>query len=168
MAKYVMGNMETREQLDKIVDLIWVANYTPYEPLIQLVFPVLGYQEADRTAAITESKARFWQIYQNAKDDGSRWFYTEDVETGEVVACIQVESVNENRSAQDPQIEAPWFVNPSMSESHTLILLLRWPEGEHRDFAESMLNQVYKARFNLMTRPFCGMYSSRRLRFSKS
>lgn len=140
--QYVVREATTRKELDEVLDVIWAANYTPYEPFVQLFFPVLGYTQAHREAAIAESKERFWSQYQ--ADPSSHWYYAADHLTGEKVGCAQWVTTQRNLFAAGvPKLEAPW-----------------WPEGECRKFCESILNQVYRPRASWMTRPHCGEYTS--------
>lgn len=133
---------KTKEELDEITNVIWAANYTPYEPFMQLFFPVLGYTTAHREAAIAESKQRIWTQHQ--ADNASHWFYAFDTVTKKTVGCSQwVISTSNPFVAGIPKLTAPW-----------------WPEGEHRRFCESILNQVYRPRANWMTRPHCGKWST--------
>jgi hypothetical protein len=136
--QYAIREANTKQELDEILDVIWAANYTPYEPFVQLFFPVLGYTPAHREAAIAESKDRFWNQHQ--ADPSSHWYYAFDTITGAKVGCAQwVISESNPFSAGVPKLEAPW-----------------WPEGVYRNFCESIINQVYKPRVSWMTRPHCG------------
>lgn len=136
--RYVLRTASTRQELDDILDVIWAANYTPYEPFVQLFFPVLGFTSAHRSAAIAESKDRFWK--QHIADPCSHWFYVLDLKTGHAVGCAQwVISQCNPFAAGIPRLTAPW-----------------WPDGDYRNFCESILNQVYRPRANWMTRPHCG------------
>ncbi|CAN9109845.1 unnamed protein product [Alternaria sp. RS040] len=122
--RYVIREAKTKEELDEITNVIWAANYTPYEPFMQLFFPVLGYTTAHREAAIAESKQRIWTQHQ--ADNASHWFYAFDTVTKKTVGCSQwVISTSNPFVAGIPKLTAPW-----------------WPEGEHRRFCESILNQV--------------------------
>jgi hypothetical protein len=140
-ARYVVREAKTKQELDDIMTVIWAANYTPYEPFMQLFFPVLGYTTAHRDAAFAESKERFWK--QHEADHTSHWFYAFDTVTSQAVGCAQwVVSTSNPFAAGTPTLTAPW-----------------WPEGEHRSFCESILNQVYRPRSSWMTRPHCGKWS---------
>ncbi|KAF1832569.1 hypothetical protein BDW02DRAFT_570954 [Decorospora gaudefroyi] len=137
--RYLVREAKTREELDAIMDVIWSANYTPYEPFMQLFFPVLGYTAACRELAIAESKERFWQCHQT--DPSSHWFYALDTTTNKPVGSAQwVISTSNPFAAGTSKLTAPW-----------------WPEGEYRSFCESILNQVYRPRSNWMTRPHCAL-----------
>jgi hypothetical protein len=140
--RYLVREVETKQELDEVLDVIWAANHTPYEPFIQLFFPVLGYTSAHRKAAVLESKERFWK--QHTSDPSSHWLYAFDTITRKAVGCAQWVISTTNLFAEGvPRLEAPW-----------------WPEGECRKFCESILNQVYKPRASWMTRPHCGKWRS--------
>lgn len=126
--------------MDEIMDVIWAANHLPYEPFVQLFFPVLGYLPADREAAVAESKERFWKNHQS--DPSSNWYYVRDAKTNATVGCAQWELHLQNPFAEGPpKLRAPW-----------------WPEGEYREFCELILNQVYTPRTQKMTKPHVGMF----------
>lgn len=136
--KYAVREATTKQELDEIMEVIWAANYTPYEPFVQLFFPILGYTTAHREAAILESKERFWSYH--LADPSSHWYYALDTSTGKVVGCAQWVISETNPFASGvPKLRAPW-----------------WPEGEGRSFCENILNQVYRPRAIWMTRPHCG------------
>jgi hypothetical protein len=140
--RYLVREVETKQELDNVLDVIWAANHTPYEPFIHLFFPVLGFTPAHRRTALIESKERFWK--QHISDASSHWLYAFDTVTGKTIGCAQWVISPINPFAKGvPKLEAPW-----------------WPEGEYRKFCESMLNQVYKPRANWMTRPHCGKWRS--------
>ncbi|KAJ8118230.1 hypothetical protein OPT61_g738 [Boeremia exigua] len=137
--RYLIREVETRQELDEVLDVIWAANHTPYEPFIQLFFPVLGFTAAHREAALIDSRERFWK--QHISDPSSHWLYVFDAVTGKAVGCSQWVISTVNPFAKGvPTLEAPW-----------------WPEGECRRFCESILNQVYRPRANWMTRPHCAL-----------
>jgi hypothetical protein len=148
--RYAVREVTTKQDLDDIMDVIWEANYTPYEPFMQLFFPVLGYTQAHREAAIVESKTRFWSQHQ--ADPSSHWYYAVDTVTGEKVGCAQwVISESNPFTTGVPKLKTPW-----------------WPEGVCRDFSESIVNQVYKPRASWMTRPHCGEWSLGTLDYFRS
>jgi GNAT superfamily N-acetyltransferase len=139
--RYNVREVTTKEELEEIMDVIWAANYTPYDPFVQLFFPVQGYTSAHRESAIAESKDRFWNQHQ--ADPSSHWYYALDTATGKIVGCAQWVISRTNPFAEGvPKLKAPW-----------------WPEGESRRFCESIMNQVYRPRASWMTRPHCGKWS---------
>jgi hypothetical protein len=128
--------------MDDIMDVIWAANYNPYQPFAQLVFPVLGFTPAHREVSIAESKERFWN--QHVRSQSSNWFMVVDSDAKKPVGCVQWEiSPTDPYQAGVPELKAPW-----------------WPDGEHRDFCELILNQTYKARTSWMRRPHIGKWST--------
>ncbi|KAF2850512.1 hypothetical protein T440DRAFT_489719 [Plenodomus tracheiphilus IPT5] len=138
-AQYAVREAKTKQELDQIVDVIWAANYTPYEPFVQIFFPILGFTKAHREAAIIEAKERLWAQHQH--DASSHWWYAFDTVTGKIVGSAQwVISRTNLFAAGIPTLTAPW-----------------WPEGESRRFCESILNQVYRPRASWMTRPHCAL-----------
>lgn len=137
-SRYMVMQMKAKEEMDAIMNVIWAANYNPYDTYAQLFFPVLGFTSADREAALAESKERFWN--NHVSTPSSNWFYVMDVATGHVVGCAQWEIHTENPfKAGVPALRAPW-----------------WPEGDYRDFCEEILRQAYKSRANWMRRPHLG------------
>lgn len=138
--RYVVREAKMRKEMDDIMEVIWAANYTPYEPFVQLFFPILGYTRAHREDAIAESKERFWT--QHEADKSSHWFYVFDVMSGQTVGCAQWVVSETNPFAKGtPKLTAPW-----------------WPDGECRKFCESILQQVYTPRASWMGRPHCGKH----------
>jgi hypothetical protein len=136
--RYVLKQASTRKEMDGIMHVIWAANYNPYDPFAQLLFPVLGFLPSDYETAIAESQERFWN--NHLSDASSHWLYVEEVRTGKPVGCAQWEVHLRNPfSDGPPSVRAPW-----------------WPKGEHRQFCELILNQVYKTRASWMVRPHLG------------
>lgn len=138
--RYGVREAKTRQELDAILDVIWTANYTPYEPFVQLFFPILGFTSAHRQDAVTESKDRFWKEFRD--DPSIHWYYVYEIATGRTIGCAQwVFSKTNPFAAGTPLLTAPW-----------------WPEGDSKKFCESILNQVYRPRASWMTRPHCGKW----------
>jgi hypothetical protein len=139
--KFALKEATSKEEMDQIMEVIWSANYDPYEPFAQLFFPVLGYTFADRCAAIEKSKNRFWEEHES--QISSHWFYVQDAETQQFVGCLQWE-IEERNPFPDgpPKLTAPW-----------------WPDEEHRAFVERILNQTYAPRAHWMTRRHIGTLS---------
>jgi hypothetical protein len=148
--RYVVREAKTKKELDDIMDVVWAANYMPYEPFMQVFFPILGLTTAHRETAIAESKERFWKQHQI--DPSSHWFYVFDNLTNKTIGCAQwVISKTNPFVTGVPTLTAPW-----------------WPEGECRRFCESILNQVYRPRASWMTRPHCGKWTMSPIRSKRS
>ncbi|KAJ4292057.1 hypothetical protein N0V90_009956 [Kalmusia sp. IMI 367209] len=134
-SQYAVKAMKSRSDMDAIMDVIWAANYDPYDTYAQLFFPVLGFTPSSRAAALAESKTRFWENHQATPT--SNWYYVQHITTGSVVGCAQWEIHKENPFTEGvPTLRAPW-----------------WPEGDYRDFCEEVMRQVYLPRTNWMKRP---------------
>lgn len=136
--RYLVKKMKTRPEMDAVMDVIWRANYDPYEPFAQLFFPVLGFTQSAWDAAVAESKSRFWTNHIN--DPTSTWYYVQEVASGKVVGCAEWEEHLENPFKNgSPTIQASW-----------------WPEGDHREFCELIIRQIYSPRSKWMQRPHMG------------
>lgn len=146
-ANYVVKEMKSKDEMDAIMDVLWKANYDPYDTYAQLFFPVLGYTNSAREAAIAESSDRFWKNHNSTPT--SNWFYVEDTTNGEVVGCAQWEIHTQNPfKAGMPTLRAPW-----------------WPEGEYRKFCEEIIRQVYTPRTSWMRRPHLGKMPCRAISY---
>lgn len=140
--QYTLRQATTRAEMDGIMEVIWAANYTPYEAFAQLCFPVLGFLTEHREAAVAESKERFWNNHQS--EPSSHWYYIEEIASGKAVGCAQWEIHLKNPFTDGtPKIQAPW-----------------WPEGDYRNFCELILSQTYNPRAIWMARPHVGEYST--------
>ncbi|KAF1960758.1 hypothetical protein CC80DRAFT_465044 [Byssothecium circinans] len=138
-SKYVLKEAKEKEEMDAIMEVIWAANYSPYDPFVQIVFPVLGYTPADRATSFQEAKQRFWD--QHLADPSSHWFYVVEKESGEAVGCCQWQIFTSNPFANGhAKHEAPW-----------------WPEGEYREFCEAILHQVTLPRVRWMRKAFLAL-----------
>lgn len=138
MKSYTFKEATTRNELDAVVDLVWKAQYNPYDPSFSAFFPVFGPTAGDREAAIKKSKDRLWQSHQS--DSSSHWIYVEDPSTGEVVGATEWELYETNPFPEGPpKMEASW-----------------WPEGEGRNFCNEILRQCYAPRHRWLTRPHLG------------
>ena len=136
MPPYEVKTLQTREEMDAVIDVIWHAQYNPYMPSATILFPVFGYTPADRLAAITASKTRLWNEYA-ASDPSVQWMYVRDTATGEIVAGTQWKW-NQGVPFKDgvPKVSCPW-----------------WPESGARELCEEILAQAYTPRALWMHRP---------------
>lgn len=136
-SKFVLKRMETKEEMAILFDVIWAANYDPYDPIMQVFFPVLGYTISDITKSKEEGRQRLWESHVKM-GEASNWLYVEEVFTGKMVGCAQWEVHLKNPFPQAPEkMETHW-----------------WPEGSKgKEFSEKLLDQVYGARYSWMARP---------------
>ena len=137
---YLLKEMKGEKEMADIIGVVWAANHDPYDGIAQVFFPQLGYQPSDREAALSEATQRFWDGHLS--DPSSNWIYVVEQETGKVVGCAQWQTLDRNPFPDGPpSLSAPW-----------------WPCPDRREFAETILNQIYKCRSNWMTRPHFGMF----------
>lgn len=138
MSSYTFKEATTRSEIDAIVDLVWKAQYNPYDPSFSAFFPVFGPTARDRETAIQKSKDRLWQSHQS--EPSSHWIYVEDPLTGKVVGGTEWQLYETN----------PFLSGPPKLEAHW------WPEGEGRNFCNEILRQCYAPRHRWFTRPYLG------------
>ena len=141
MPSYEVKVLQTREELDAVVDVIWRAQYDPYMPSASIYFPVFGYTAADRFAAIAASKIRLWNEHA-AADSSIQWIYVQDAQTGQIVAGTQ------------------WKWNDGMPflDGVAKVSCTWWPEGEARELCEGILAQALTPRALWMHRPHASEY----------
>ena len=144
MPPYTVKGLETREQMDAVVDVIWKAQYRPYMPSASMLFPVFGYTAEDRARGVSASKDRLWAEHAS-NPSSSHWIYVEDSATGEIVAGTLWEWRRGSPFANGlPEIDMYW-----------------WPEGEAKAFCEEMIRQTMVPRSLWMHRPHGGKDDSR-------
>jgi hypothetical protein len=124
----------TEVELSAVVDCLWDSYYNPYEPFMNILFPVFSPTEEGYATAVSESKARLWSIHTG--DPSSHWVYVAD-KSGMVLsgAHWNFHSISPFLNGI-PELEATWY-----------------PEGEGRKFASHILTQVYGHRGARMWRP---------------
>ncbi|KAF4635681.1 hypothetical protein G7Y89_g2403 [Cudoniella acicularis] len=141
MPPYVVKELQTKEQLDAVVDVIWKAQYSPYMPSSSIFFPVSGYTPEDRAAGISASKERLWKEHLSSSPAEHTWIFVEDSATSEIVAGSLWEWHEKNKVMDGiPKIDMYW-----------------WPNGEAREFCEEMLRQCMTPRSLWMHRPNAGV-----------
>jgi len=137
MSQYKIEEVNRREDLDGIVDVIWAAT-DGVNPSRRIFYPVLGSKPADREAAIQWSKDRTWEDHKGSPS--SHWILARDNISGDVLGGCQWRIYTEDPFPNGaPQIEAIW-----------------WPEGERRRFASEVIIQCYTPRTKWMAYPHVG------------
>jgi hypothetical protein len=126
-----------------VVDCMWESYSDPYISIMQILCPIFDNTEEEYQTSLTESKTRLWA--QHTSDPSSRWVAVVDSETGAVLA-----GAHWNFHRGSPFINGP------------LTLVATWyPEGEGRQFANHVINQVYGNRGTRAWRPHARMSSHR-------
>jgi len=130
----MIKEISSEDEFAAIVPCIWAGYYNPYLPFINLLLPVFEDTEKGYSDAIAESTARLWATHTS--DPSSHWIYVTD-ETRQILSGAHwnfhaVSPYYENF----PAIQATWH-----------------PEGEGREFASHVINQVYGLRGKRLLRP---------------
>ena len=141
MSRYVVKELQTRAELDAVVDVIWKAQYSPYMPSASIFFPVFGYTAEDRVAGIADSKERLWKEH-SSDPSSSHWIFVEDTTTSQVVAGALWE----------------WHENNPFKDGIAKVDMYWWPKGEAKDFCEEMIRQAMTPRSLWMHRPHASRY----------
>ena len=53
---YILKKAQSEVDMSLVLDVIWAANYDPYDPFVQLLFPILAYTPAAHVAAIVRTR----------------------------------------------------------------------------------------------------------------
>lgn len=129
--------MRTYRQMEEIVDVIWKANYDPYDPIIQICIPTNRYGSSDRNRSLEDATKRFWA--EQSSTVGCYWSYVEDNVTKEIVGCCQLVLYDPYEPVTP---KAPW-----------------WLSKEPRQFSELILGRIYQARqLHMKKKQFIGKW----------
>ena len=142
MSQYILKKVETRQELDKVVEVLWIAHYNPYRPLFQIHFPVFTPSENGRRLAMEHSKDQLWESH--CSSEYSHWLYVKDIYSQEIVGATQWE------------IQCGSTLRSDFATMGTTA----WPSGEARDFCTKALQQVYAARRQFLQGPYIGLHPS--------
>lgn len=126
----------TKEELAPVIACLWDANHHPYEPYLNIVCPTFSDTQDGYDKAFAASIDFFWANHLE-EGDSSRWVYVAD-ESGNVLS-----GAHWNFYAISPWAEG---VPDIVAEWH--------PEGEGREFANNVFNQIYKVRGQRLLRPY--------------
>lgn len=170
----ILRTASTFEELSLIMDCMWEAFSDPYNPNLNLGFPV-HFPTAERVAAaIKESKARTWKGHQEEK--GSVWVYIVDeddnVDGGEKVLAAanwlfhEVSPFKEKKDEEEGSVKEGGKTgsvgdeskNEEKKDDEKKDEMYWWPEGEGREFAKLVFEQVFGLRAKRMTRPHVREY----------
>jgi len=134
MPKLFVKEVTTEEQFGPVIDCLWDAYYDPYEPFMNIMFPVFANTDEGYASSVAESKTRLWAGH--VEDPSSHWVYVTDAE-GNVLSGAHWEFHEVSPFKEGaPKLEAVWH-----------------PEGEGREFATRVVNEIYGLRFKRLLRP---------------
>lgn len=131
----ILKEVTTEAELNATVDCLWDSYFEPYISFMQILFPILSNTTEGYETAVASSKTSLWA--QHTNDPTSHWVAVADSETGKVFAG------------------AHWNfhkVSPFINGAPKLVAMWH-PEGDGRDFASHILNQVYGGRGKRLWRP---------------
>ena len=136
MAPYTVQELQTRAELDAVVEVMFKAQYTPYLPSIAIYFPVFGYTKEARAAGIVAAQDRLWK--ENLSSTSSHWIFIRDEATGDIIAGTLWEWNERGSPFKNgiSKIDCYW-----------------WPDVEARIFCEEMLRHAVTPRCIWMQRP---------------
>lgn len=130
MSDYTVRRLQTREQLDAVVEVIFKAQYSPYMPSSSIFFPVAGYSLEERSVGVAASKERLWKEHLAANPATNHWIIVEEKESLKIVGGCLWKWHDENPFPDGiPTPSVYW-----------------WPEGEAREFCEEMIRQSMTPR----------------------
>lgn len=136
MAPYIVCELESREELDEVVELIFKAQYSPYLPSVDIYFPVFGYTDEAHRIAVSTAQDRLWK--EKLANPSDSWIFVRDEATKQIVgnAVWQWNHDGSRWKNGIPKIDCYW-----------------WPDVEAKKFCEEMLRQVATPRTMWMQRP---------------
>ncbi|KAJ5112714.1 hypothetical protein N7532_000759 [Penicillium argentinense] len=130
----------TKEEYARLVDVLWSANFNPYNPICTTVHLITGHTPSDRA----RDKALDTKIWWNASANNpySHLIYVLDKETSHVAGGCECFIFCENPFPNGPQpIKCTWY-----------------PDGSKRkEYAECMLSQASFLRQSWFQRPHAGV-----------
>lgn len=136
----VLIEVTSEAELGATVDCLWDSYSEPYESFLQILFPIFEHTDKEYKEKVAASKATLWA--QHIQDKSSHWVFVADSESGKVLS-----GAHWNFHETSP------FVNGTPN------LVATWyPEGEGRNFASHILNQVYGPRGNRLWRPHARVF----------
>lgn len=130
MSNYAARKLQTREELDAVVDVIFKAQYSPYMPSTSIFFPVSGYLWEDHAAGVAASKERLWKEHLALNTANNHWIIVEEKSTSKIIGgCLW-----------------KWHDSNPFPDGIPKPHVYWWPEGEVREFCEEMIRQSMTPR----------------------
>ncbi|EDN95029.1 predicted protein [Sclerotinia sclerotiorum 1980 UF-70] len=130
MSRYTLKELQTREELDAVVDVIFKAQYSPYMPSSSIFFPVSGYSLEDRAAGIAASQERLWKEHLAADPATNHWIIVKENASSKIVGgCLW-----------------KWHDGNPFPDGIPKPNVYWWPEGEAKEFCEEMIRQSMTPR----------------------
>ncbi|KAF7912342.1 uncharacterized protein EAF01_001363 [Botrytis porri] len=162
-----LRTVTTFKEFCLVIDCMWESYADPYNPFLGIMVPIKEPTAEGVATAVQGLKERFWKSHKADKDD--YWVYIVNVEdqgegAGKVLAAAnwgfyeaspfggekdgesgENEDKNGNKDAENG--------NEEEKEKKDNSIMSWWPEGEAREFVQTVIFQVFGTRATRMTRP---------------
>lgn len=136
MPSFVLKEVQSKPELDAIVELYWSAFRDPVRSEWWLMH--IGPGCKDQAQAREADKERQWGWHKSSSGS-SHWLYVTDEDTGRVIGCVEWQFHMQN----------PFGSRTRMALDHV-------EPGEARDFTEHIVNQIYAPRMSWVRRKHAG------------
>ncbi|KAJ5578238.1 GNAT family acetyltransferase [Penicillium hispanicum] len=138
-SQFEVREIHTKEEYARLVEVLWAANFQPYNPVFTAVHPVNGHTEEDRARDKALDTEVRWTAH--AKNPFSHLIYVIDKETGRVAGGCEWLIFHQNPFPSGPHpIPCTWY-----------------PEGSERaEYASKMISQAFFPRQCWFQRPHAG------------
>lgn len=83
-SSYVVKELQTRGELDEVVEVIWKAQFNPYMPSTGIFWPIFGHTPDDRARAVQVSKDRLWNDWSMANHSKREWIIVEHIQAKKI------------------------------------------------------------------------------------
>ncbi|KAI9642703.1 hypothetical protein NHQ30_008434 [Ciborinia camelliae] len=142
MQGYRVKKLETREELEAFVEVIFTAQQSPYMPSSAILFRISGYSLEEVATGLKDAKERLWKEHQAADPATHHWLIVEETASSKIVGgCLW--------KWHDGNLFPDGIPKPNV---------YWWPEGEARDFCEEMFRQTMTPRSLWMRDQNAGLY----------
>jgi hypothetical protein len=127
----------SKEDLAPVIKCLWDANHHPYEPYLNIVCPTFADTKEGYDSALAASIEFFWGSHVE-DGESSKWVAVVD-ESGKILSGARWVFYSDG---------SPWVggIPDIIADWH--------PEGEGREFANCVFNQIYQVRGTRMLRPY--------------
>ncbi|PYI24192.1 hypothetical protein BO99DRAFT_129043 [Aspergillus violaceofuscus CBS 115571] len=132
--------VRTKAEFARLNDVLWTANFHPYEPIFTLCHAITGPTAADRAADIARDTDLHWAAHE--RNPASHYIYVVDPTTGRVVGGCEWTFHHTNPFPEGPvRVPCTWY-----------------PEGsEVAEFASHVLTQCLLPRRAWFQRAHAGV-----------
>ncbi|KAL4733716.1 hypothetical protein BDV11DRAFT_210008 [Aspergillus similis] len=139
-SRFEVKEIHTQDEYGRLVDVLWAANFHPYNPVFTAVHPVTGHAPEDRIRDKAHDTAIRWAAHE--RNPASHLIYVIDKETGRVAGGCEWLIFHTNPFPKGPHpIPCTWY-----------------PEGSERaEYTSAFLSQAFFPRQCWFQRPHAGV-----------